>query len=312
MSPTSRTRRSNGERAMRWERDVPLGPLARYGIGGPAARLARPHSLRELTDALRDTAGCGYRVLGTGANVLIGDAGTAEPVLVLDGEFSAIRLGENSIEARAAARLPALAGTARRAGRAGFHFLEAVPGTLGGGLRMNAGSREDWLWDRVEWAEVVTPGGELVRLRPEDATPAYRHVDVPPDWVFVRARFSATPGDAAAIREAHLNFRERKVRDQVYELPSVGSTWKNPGPPHPPAWKIVDEVGMRGARVGGAQVATRHANFIVNLGAASADDVLELMAETRRRALVQLGVALEPEIHFWGFEPEQLACVGAA
>ena len=297
---------------MRWARDVPLGPLVRYRIGGPAARLGRPRSIRDLAGALRDTDGLGHRMLGTGANVLVGDAGSELPILVLDGEFTSLRVDDDTIEARAAARLPALAGAARRAGRSGFHFLEAVPGTVGGGLRMNAGSREDWLWDRVRWAEAVTPDGELVRLRPEEARPAYRRVDVPADWVFVRARFTATPGDAEAIRDAHLSFRRRKVRDQVYELPSVGSTWKNPARPHPPAWKIVDMVGMRGTRIGGARIAQRHANFIVNLGDARAGDVLELMAETRRRALARLGISLEPEIHLWGFGPDELERVGAA
>ena len=297
---------------MRWERDVPLAPLVRYRIGGPAARLARPRSIAELDAALRETSGRGCRVLGTGANLLIGDGGVPEPVLVLEGDFGVVRVGATTIEAGAGARLPALAQAARRNGRSGFHFLEAVPGTLGGGLRMNAGSRDEGLWDRVEWAEAVTPEGELVRVRPEEARPAYRHVSVPADWVFVRARLDATPAEAEAVREAHLSFRERKVRDQVYDLPSVGSTWKNPDPPHPPAWKIVDRVGMRGARVGGARIHERHANFVVNLGAARAADVIELMAETRRRALARLRVALEPEIHLWGFDPPQLARVGAA
>ena len=301
---------------MRWERDVPLAPLVRYRIGGPAARLARVRSIAELEAALREMPGRGCRVLGTGANLLIGDGGVAEPVLVLEGDFAALRVGTTAIEAGAGARLPALAQAARRHGRSGFHFLEAVPGTVGGGLRMNAGSRDEGLWDRVEWAEAVTPEGELVRVRPGEARPAYRHVSVPADWVFVRARLDAapaeTPAEADAVREAHLSFRERKVRDQVYDLPSVGSTWKNPGPPHPPAWEIVDRVGMRGVQVGGARIHERHANFIVNLGGARAADVIELMAETRRRALARLRVALEPEIHLWGFDAAQLARVGAA
>ena len=297
---------------MRWARDVPLGPLVRYRIGGPASRLARPRADAELAAALRDAAGCGPRVLGTGANVLVADAGSAAPVLVLDGAFGSLRVEEGAIEAGAGARLPALAGAARRSGRPGFHFLEAVPGTVGGGLRMNAGSRDEWMWHRVVWAEALTPGGELVRLRAEEAAPGYRHVGVPADWVFVRARFDAPAGDPETVRDAHLSFRARKVRDQVYELPSIGSTWKNPGPPHPPAWRIVDEAGMRGARIGGAQIAERHANFIVNLGGARAADVLDLMAETRRRAQARLGVTLEPEIHLWGFETDQLARVGGA
>ena len=233
---------------MRWERDVPLGPLARYRIGGPAARLARPRSIGELAAALRDAAGREHRVLGTGANVLIGDAGSAEPVLVLDGEFASLRVDDGTIEAGAAARLPALAGAARRAGRDGFHFLEAVPGTVGGGLRMNAGSREDWLWDRVRWAEAVTPEGELVRLRPEEAAPAYRHVEVPTDWVFVRALFTATPGDAEAIRHAHLTFRERKVEQETthWYSPSRGSI------PSPVAAAGVRRSGGRRERLGAA------------------------------------------------------------
>ena len=291
-------------------------PWSATGSAGRPPGSARPRSIAELEAALREMPGRGCRVLGTGANLLIGDGGVAEPILVLEGDFAAVRVGETAIEAGAGARLPALAQAARRHGRSGFHFLEAVPGTVGGGLRMNAGSRDEGLWDRVEWAEAVTPEGELVRVRPEEARPAYRHVSVPADWVFVRARLDAapagTPAEADAVREAHLSFRERKVRDQVYDLPSVGSTWKNPGPPHPPAWEIVDRVGMRGVQIGGARIHERHANFIVNLGGARAADVIGLMADTRRRALARLRVALEPEIHLWGFDAAQLAQVGAA
>jgi len=296
---------------MRWEREIRLGAMARYRIGGPAQELGRPGSVAELRQALGELEGREYRVLGTGANVLISDGGFHGAVLVLGGAFDELRVTEDAIEVGAAARLPALAGAARKDGRAGFHFLEAVPGTIGGGLRMNAGSRDDWLWHRVEWAEAVDSAGEVHRLTPGDASPSYRRVEVPEEWVFVAARFTAPPGDLDAIRDAHLEFRGRKVRDQVYELPSVGSIWKNPRGPYPSAWQIVDEVGMRGARAGGAQVAERHANFIVNLGGARADDVLKLMAETRRRAHECLGLWLEPEIRFWGIAPERLAEVGA-
>lgn len=297
---------------MRWEHDVRLATLARYRIGGPADRLARPKSLDELRDLLIDLGEAPYEVLGTGANILISEAGLRAPVFVLGGEFAGLEVEDRAIRAGAATKLPALAGAARKSARVGFHFLEAVPGTVGGGLRMNAGARDDWLWDRVEWVDAVTPVGELVRLTPEDAQPSYRRVSVPEDWVFVAARFETKEGDSGAIREAHFSFRERKVADQVYDLPSVGSTWKNPDSPHPSAWQIVDEVGMRGAKSGGAQIAERHANFIVNLGDATAEDVLDLMIETRKRAHDRFGFWLEPEIRFWGFEPDRLAELGAA
>lgn len=305
--------RSIAERRLgvRWEAGVPLAAHTRYGIGGPASRFGRPRSLAELGEALRQLEGRPFRVLGGGANVLVADRGVGEPVLVLDGELAYVRSDEHTIEAGAAARLPALVGEARRSGREGWAFLEAVPGTVGGGLRMNAGTREVWMWHRTRWAEAMTPEGATVRVTPGEAGAGYRHVEVPDGWVFTRALFDAPRGEPEAVRRAHLRFRESKVTAQVYELPSVGSTWKNPGPPHGSAWEVVDRVGMRGARRGDAQISERHANFIVNHGGARAEDVLALMAETRRRAFEELGVRLEPEIVPWGFEEEELRLVGA-
>ena len=295
-----------------WRRDVPLAPLARYRIGGSAGRLGRPDTVDEVAAALRELEGEPHLVLGTGANVLISDAGVREPVLVLGEGLDHITVSAGAIEAGGAARLPALANAARKGAREGFRVLEAVPGTVGGGLRMNAGSRDEWIWHRVEWAEAVTETGEIARIAPNDAGFGYRTVEIPESWVFVGARFHARPGDPMLIEDAHLRFRSRKVGDQVYELPSVGSTWKNPGGPHGSAWEIVDRVGMRGARRGGAQIADRHANFIVNLGEARAEDVVALMIETRKRAHEQLGILLEPEIRFWGFTSEELSAMGAS
>ncbi|MDX1395240.1 MAG: UDP-N-acetylmuramate dehydrogenase [Gemmatimonadota bacterium] len=296
---------------MKWETDVPLSGLVRYRIGGPAARLGRPETVDEVAAAVRELAGAPYLILGTGANLLVSDAGVETPVLVLGRGLDWTEVSETAIEMGGAGRLPALASAARREAREGFRFLEAVPGTVGGGLRMNAGSRDEWLWHRVEWAEAVTDSGVIERIAPNDAGFGYRTVAVPESWVFVRARFHARPGDPILIGDAHLRFRSRKVGDQVYELPSVGSTWKNPGDPHGSAWEVVERVGMRGARRGDAQIAERHANFIVNHGEARADDVVELMIETRTRAHEQFGIWLEPEIRLWGFPPDLLSQLGA-
>lgn len=295
-----------------WESDVPLASLTRYGIGGPTPRLGRLSTTEELTSALAGCADSGYRVLGWGANVLVSDRGTAEPVLTLAGEFDSLEITADAIEAGAATGLPALVGDARREGRAGWDFLEAVPGSVGGGLRMNAGSTETGLWDRTMWADALMPSGERVRLTPEEAAPAYRAVGLPDAWVFVAARFAAPAGDPDRVQSAHADRRRRKVATQVYELPSCGSIWKNPGPPHGSAWELVDRVGMRGAVRGGARITERHANFIANVGGASAADVLWLMAETRRRVHQEAGVWLEPEICLWGFDDDELASVGGA
>lgn len=295
-----------------WESDVSLASLTRYRIGGPAVRFARIDTRRDLATALESLAGAAYRVLGWGANVLVSDRGLNDPVISLAGDFDFVRLSGETIEAGGAAGLPALVGDARREGRDGWDFLEAVPGSVGGGLRMNAGSAEVGIWDRVLWAEAMNAAGELMRIGPDEAGPRYRAVDVPGDWVFVGALLTAPPGDPQAVNALHADRRRRKVESQVYELPSCGSIWKNPGPPHGSAWELVDRAGMRGAIRGGAQITERHANFIANLGGATAADVLWLMAETRRRVSEFQGVQLEPEICLWGFELDELSQVGVA
>lgn len=297
---------------MRWDSDVTLANEVRWRIGGPAARFGRVSSVDELTEALIELAGGRFLTLGWGANLLVADRGVACPVLVLGGELDSIRTSDGRIEAGAAAGLPALVGEARRMGAEGWCFLEAVPGSVGGGLRMNAGSADTGIWDRVIDVQAVTSAGELVQLTAAETRPSYRRVEVPEDWVFTSARFETRPGDPDAVEAEHFERRRRKVETQVYDLPSCGSVWKNPGGEWGPAWKLVDAVGMRGARTGGAQITEKHANFIANLADAKAEHVLDLMRETRRRVREQVGVALEPEIRFWGFDPDELASVGAA
>lgn len=296
---------------MRWEADVPLAEHTRYRIGGPARGFAHAADRQELASGLAGLSGAPYRVLGRGANLLVADRGVAERVIVLTGAFDRLRADERHIEAGAGAGLPALVGEARRGACRGWSFLEAVPGSVGGGLRMNAGSVETGLWDRVESAEAMTPEGETVRLSPAEAGPSYRSLEVPESWIFLGARFRTEHGDPESIEKEHFERRKRKVETQVYDLPSCGSIWKNPGGEWVGAWQLVDRVGMRGARRGGAQITERHANFIANVGDATATDVWWLMAETRRRALEETGIELSPEIRLWGFEPEELAAVGA-
>ena len=296
---------------MRWEADVSLAPLTRLGVGGPTPQLARTESEGDLREALAVWTGQPFRVLGGGANTLVADRGVDEPVLMLAGDFDCVRIAAEEVRAGAASPIPALVNAARRGGRVGWVFLEAVPGTIGGALRMNAGSIETGLWDRVVWVEAMTPQAETVRLTREDARPRYRGVDVPDDWIFLAGAFEAPPGDPEIVQQEHLERRRSKVKTQVYELPSCGSTWKNPGPPFGSAWEIVANVGMRGARLGEAVITEKHANFIANLGGASAADILGLMRETWRRAFEELGVSLEPEIRLWGFAEEELRAVGA-
>ncbi len=296
---------------MRWESDVKLSDEVRWRIGGVATRFGRVGTVTNLVDALADLSGEPHLTLGWGANLLVADRGVQSPVLVLGDEFESIRVSPGMIDAGAAAGLPAVVGEARRMGAEGWCFLEAVPGSVGGGLRMNAGSADTGIWDQVIEAEAVTGDGETIRLTAVDARPSYRRVEIPEDWVFTAARFATRQGDPEAVEAEHFERRRRKVATQVYDLPSCGSVWKNPGAEWGSAWELVEAVGMRGARAGGAQITEKHANFIANLDGAKAEHVLELMCETRRRVLEQIGVALVPEIRFWGFEADELQSVGA-
>ncbi len=292
-------------------RDVSLAELTRWKIGGIAPAFARARSESELRALLSEVEGQPVRVLGKGANLLVADEGPGGPVLVLDGQFKDFELLEDTIRCGAGAPISSVVQAARRGAREGLWILEAVPGSMGGALRMNAGTAEQGLWDLAIWAEAMWPSGRKERLTRDEVRPRYRGIDLDPEAVFLWTEIAAPPGDAERIEREHRERREAKLEAQVYDLPTCGSTWKNPAPPAPSAWKLVEQVGMRGARRGDAQVSTKHANFIVNLGQARAQDVVELMAETRRRVLQETGIVLEPEIQFWGFSDDVLRELGA-
>ncbi len=303
-------------------RDVPLAPRTRWRIGGPAPAFATVHSEDELRHALDELDGDRVLVLGLGANLLISDEGPGAPVISLDGDFREFEILERTIRFGAAAPIAGVVQAARRNDRSGLWILEAVPGMMGGALRMNAGTAEEGIWERVMWADVMYPDGRTRRVTKDDVRPSYRAIDLEPSAIFLRAEVSAppappappapsaTPEDSDQIQEEHLRRRDEKLEAQVYDLPTCGSTWRNPAPPAPSAWELVAQVGMRGTRVGGAQVSPKHANFIVNLGDARAQDVVDLMIETRSRVLAETGISLEPEIHFWGFSDDVLSELG--
>ncbi len=292
-------------------RDVPLADLTRWKIGGAAPLFARAGSVDELRALLSELEGGVVRVLGRGANLLISDDGPGGPAVVLEGRFREFEVRERTIECGAAALISSVVQAARRAARSGLWILEAVPGTIGGALRMNAGTAEEGVWDRAVWAEAMWPDGKIRRVTRADVRPRYRGIDLDPEAIFLWAEISAPPADAAQVDEEHRRRREAKLEAQVYDEPTCGSTWKNPGAPAPSARHLIARVGMRGARQGGAQISAKHANFIVNTGGARANDVVELMAETRRRVIEETGIALEPEIQFWGFSDEVLGKLGA-
>ncbi len=199
-------------------RDVPLADLTRWKIGGPAPAYAKAGSEEELRALLAEVSGERVLVLGRGANVLISDAGPGAPVLQLEGEFADHEVLDHTIRFGAGAQISTIVQTARRLGRSGLWILEAVPGTMGGALRMNAGTAEEGIWGRTLWAEAMWPDGSAKRLTREDVSPRYRGIDLDPAAVFLRGEVDAPAGDPERIEQEHLSRREAKLRAQVHCL----------------------------------------------------------------------------------------------
>lgn len=276
-------------------RDAPLAPRTSIRVGGPADLLLRPADLDDLVAGLRAARELGVpvHVLGGGANTLVSDRGVRGLVLRLPPE-----LGGETLDAPRLV-LPAGLPTARVVLRAhalglvGGEFLRGIPGTLGGALAMNAGTRTGEMSGIVTHVEVATADGAR-ELPASDLGFAYRTCRLPPDSVVTRIGLLLRPGDVVSAARTMEEEWEQRARTQPLDLPSFGSTFRNP--PGDYAGRLIEAVGLKGHRIGGAQVSERHANFVVNLGQASARDVLALMRLMRDRVRERFGVRLETEV----------------
>jgi len=286
-------------------RDAPLAPRTAIRVGGPADLLVRPADaadLAALLGACRRLA-VPVTVLGGGANLLVSDRGVRGVVVRLPPDF-----GEEEGEA---GRLVLSAGapTSRLVQRAherelvGCEFIAGIPGTLGGAVAMNAGTKIGEMKDVVSRVEVATPEGarwiEAVELGF-----AYRTCRLPPGAVVTRVEFKLRPGDVAQSRAAMEADKEYRRRTQPLTQPSWGSTFRNPPGDH--AGRLIEAAGLKGHRIGGAMWSDVHANFVTNLGGATAADCLALIRLARRRVRERFGVELELEVRLAGeFEPDE-------
>jgi UDP-N-acetylmuramate dehydrogenase len=282
------------------EANVPLGRLTTVGIGGPAKHFARPQSLAELEEALAWAAGEGLEVftIGLGSNLLVADEGVDALALRLDGELAAAATEDGMLVAGGGAANAVCLHRARAAGLGGLEFACAIPGTVGGGVQMNAGAYGgDWR-QILERALVVSAGGSEWRT-PEELGLEYRRSALRPGEVVARAEFKLEPKPRDEIKQTVSDLQARRKAAQPTNKRTFGSVFKNPG--HElSAGRMLEACGLRGHRIGGAQISPRHANFIENAGEARAIDALALIAEARRRALEEFGLALEHEVRFVG------------
>jgi UDP-N-acetylenolpyruvoylglucosamine reductase len=282
------------------EQNVPLGRLTTVGIGGPALRFARPQGLAALEEALRWAAAEGVEVftIGLGSNVLVADEGVDGLVLRLEGELAAAEARDGLLVAGGGAPNAVCLHRTRAAGLGGFEFACAIPGTVGGGVRMNAGAYGgDWR-AILERALVVSAEGTGWRT-PDDLGLEYRRSALRSGDVVACGEFRLTPKPPDEIKATVTELQARRKAAQPTNKRTFGSVFKNPE--HElSAGRMLEACGLKGHRIGGAQISPRHGNFIENAGDARATDALALMAEARRRALEEFGVELAHEVRLVG------------
>ena len=279
-----------------WLHDEPLAKHTSFRIGGPVKRMAQPKTTEELVvlDGFLREEGVRTILLGNGTNVLFPDEGL-DAVVVSTGQMARIERAGESMTADAGVSLARLAVTACRESLAGLEFAHGIPGSLGGGVVMNAGAYDGALSDVITEVTALFPDG--VRTIPaQELHFSYRHslFTEEREAVVLHARLQLRPGDSSEIRRRMEELMTRRKTSQPLEYASAGSTFKRPVGYF--AGRLIEDAGMKGARIGGAEVSNKHAGFVINTGNATCADVLALIEKVQKTVMETSGVMLEPEI----------------
>ncbi len=281
----------------------PLAPFTSFRVGGPAGVLVEPKDERDLEVAgsVVSRLGLDILILGRGSNVLIGDDGFPGVVIRMGKGFEWIRrAGDDGVEAGGGANLPQVANWARRRSLAGMEFSVAIPATVGGGVAMNAGAHGSSLSDVLESARVChLAEGRTEEIAAAGLSMTYRKTAVGPGSLVCSARFRLTPGDPAEIAARMEKYRVHRTRTQPAEAPNAGSTFRNPTGSS--AGALIEASGLKGHRIGGAEVSPKHANFFFARPGAKAQDVFDLMVFVQSEVEKKHGVRLLPEVRIIGF-----------
>jgi UDP-N-acetylmuramate dehydrogenase len=281
----------------------PLAGRTTMGVGGPAPFLLMPRATEALAAIVRELASHGerFRILGAGSNIIVADEGVRTPVVFCGMLEAPIAREGNRVRAASGVLLPRLVRELAALGLSGLEFAEGIPGSVGGGLRMNAGAGGRWLGDAVREVVCVTPAGAIDRRAPVQGDFGYRRSFIGDGGlVAAEAVFEGSPDDPALIRERMRDSRAYRLATQPLSERSSGCIFKNPEGGS--AGALLDGLGLKGMSAGGAFLSELHANFIVNRGGTAAD-ILTLAGRLHRTVLERTGTSLELEVVVWRDEP---------
>ena len=296
-------------RALRWDFngeilvDEPMSKHTTYKIGGPASYFVTVDDLGSLTTLCTALEGLGWVwfVIGSGSNLLVSDEGFAGVVIKLGEAFDGCKYDPETgiISAGCACRLSRVVSEAATQNRSGMEFAVGTPGTVGGALRMNAGTSRDYLGSRVVSVTTLRPGMGLVKYDAAEISWSYRSSSIPADEIIVECEIATRQPEDDDVRGRMIRALERRKKTQPLGLPSCGSVFQNPEKDS--AGRLIENVGLKGASCGGAAFSSLHANFIVNTGQATADEVLTLIHAAQDAVMDKYQIHLTPEVRFLGF-----------
>lgn len=283
--------------------DEPLSKHTSWRIGGPADVFLLPTTVEQLSRIMQLTHrhGIPWYVIGKGSNLLVRDGGIRGVVIKLADNFADLAIEGTRLTAQGGRSFVSAANHAIRQGLSGLEFATGIPGTVGGAVMMNAGAHGGEVKDVLESCKVLTPEGDLLILQQADLNFSYRYSilkDRP--GLVVEATFLLQAGDSEEMSERVKGWAKRRQATQPLSMPSCGSVFRNPEGTH--SGRLIEESGLKGTRIGGAQISELHGNFIVNLGHAKATDVLQLIELAQRTILEKYGHNLHPEVRIAGEE----------
>ena len=283
--------------------DEPMSRHTTFRVGGPADFFVTPKAKEEVRDVICicKEAGMPYYIIGNGSNLLVSDAGYRGVIVQIYKEMNEVKVEGDLVKAQAGALLSGIAAKALGAELSGFEFASGIPGTIGGACVMNAGAYGGEMKDVLESVTVLTGEGKIIELGRNELELGYRtSVIAKKGYIVLGAALKLERGDGEKIKTYMDELKEKRVTKQPLEYPSAGSTFKRPEGYF--AGKLIEDAGLRGFQVGGAQVSEKHCGFVINRDHATAADIMELMRQVQIRVKENSGVDLEPEVKRLGDE----------